>query len=171
MLETLVTCLLCCVYANIMLSCAVPWLRVLQTVTSLSGSHRQHAALIGRGHANRSNKNLFWCAQVQVEMADAALWLYGIAFEEVQRHIAVECRERAQVLGCLWNHCCCLTELRCAVQYEALLAQSRKGFEGLADQRQYLKGQIRSAATTLKQQMYYDSIWHVPEGPVCVSAA
>ena len=86
-------------------------------------------------------------AKVQVEMADAALWLYGIAFEEVQRHIAVECRERAQVLGCLWDHCCCLTELRCAVQYEALLAQSRKGFEGMADQRQYLKGQIRSAAT------------------------
>ena len=86
-------------------------------------------------------------------MADAALWLYGIAFEEVQRHIAVECRERAQVLGCLWDHSCCLTELRCAVQYEALLAQSHKGFEGLADQRQYLKGQIRSAVTVLKQRM------------------
>lgn len=76
-------------------------------------------------------------------MADAALWLYGIAFEELQRHIGVECRERAQVLGCLWDHCCRLTELRCAVQYEALLAQSRTGFQGLADQRQYLKGQIR----------------------------
>lgn len=81
--------------------------------------------------------------QAQVEMADAALWLYGIAFEEVKRHIGVECRERSQVLACLWDHCCCLTELRCAVQYEGLLAHSRKGFQGLADQRQYLKGQIR----------------------------
>lgn len=109
-----------------------------------------HTAL---GHAHQASKrtDLLWYAQVQVEMADAALWLYGIAFEEVQRHIAVECRERAQVLGCLWDHCCCLTELRCAVQYEALLAQSRKGFEGLADQRHYLKGQIRSAAMTPKQ--------------------
>lgn len=83
--------------------------------------------------------------QVQVEMADAALWLYGIAFEELQRHIGVECRERAQVLACLWDHCCRLTELRCAVQYEALLVQSRTGFQGLDDQRQYLKGQIRCA--------------------------
>ena len=82
-------------------------------------------------------------------MADAALWLYGIAFEELQRHIGVECRERAQVLGCLWDHCCCLTELRCAVQYEALLAQSRKGFQGLADQRQYLKSQIRFAVAVV----------------------
>ena len=77
-------------------------------------------------------------------MADAALWLYGVAFEELQRHIGVECRERAQVLACLWEHTSCLTELRCAVQYEGLLAQSRQGFESLADQRTYLKGQIRS---------------------------
>ena len=76
-------------------------------------------------------------------MADAALWLYGVAFEELQRHIAVECRDRAQVLSCLWDHGCSLTELRCAVQYEALLAQSHKGFERLTDQRMYLKGQIR----------------------------
>ena len=62
-------------------------------------------------------------------MADAALWLYGIAFEELQRHIGVECRERAQVLACLWEHCYRLTELRCAVQYEALLAHSRQGFQ------------------------------------------
>ncbi len=82
-------------------------------------------------------------AQAQVDMADAALWLYGIAFEELQRHIAVECRERAQVLACLWEHSTCLTEVRCAVQYEGLLAQSRQGFESLADQRTYLKGQIR----------------------------
>ena len=82
-------------------------------------------------------------AQAQVDMADAALWLYGIAFQELQRHIAVECRERAQVLACLWEHSTCLTELRCAVQYESLLAQSRQGFESLADQRTYLKGQIR----------------------------
>lgn len=79
-------------------------------------------------------------------MADAALWLYGIAFEELQRHIGVECRERAQVLACLWEHCYRLTELRCAVQYEALLAHSRQGFQGLADQRLYLKGQMRCAS-------------------------
>lgn len=121
---------------------------------------------MGLSHAHQSSKGtkVLWHAQVQVEMADAALWLYGIAFEELQRHIAVECRERAQVLGCLWDHCCCLTELRCAVQYEALLAQSRKGFEGLADQRQYLKGQIRSAVTMPKQRMYCGSVQHIPEG-------
>ena len=85
-------------------------------------------------------------AQAQVDMADAALWLYGIAFEELQRHIAIECRERAQVLACLWEHSSCLTELRCAVQYEGLLAQSRQGFDSLADQRTYLKGQIRYKA-------------------------
>ena len=30
--------------------------------------------------------------QAQVEMADAALWLYGIAFQELQRHLGTECR-------------------------------------------------------------------------------
>ena len=51
-----------------------------------------------------------------MEMSDAALWLYGIAFGELQRHVATECRERGELLGCMWDHCCSLVELRCALQ-------------------------------------------------------
>lgn len=46
-------------------------------------------------------------------------------------------------MACLWEHSRCLIELRCAVQYEALLDQSRSGHTGLVQQKQYLKGQIR----------------------------
>ena len=111
------------------------------TITSSRQSCGQQANPQATGNA--LHNLLCLDAQAQVDMADAALWLYGIAFQELQRHIAVECRERAQVLACLWEHSTCLTELRCAVQYEGLLAQSRQGFDSLADQRTYLKGQIR----------------------------
>lgn len=47
------------------------------------------------------------------DLADAALWLYGMAFEELQRQIATECGERGLLLGAMWRHAFHLVELRC----------------------------------------------------------
>lgn len=43
--------------------------------------------------------------QGAVEMADAALWLYGVAFEELRRQVAGECRERGELLAACWCAC------------------------------------------------------------------
>ena len=48
------------------------------------------------------------------ELADAALWLYSVGFEELQRQVGAECSDRAVLLGALWEHCFALVELRCA---------------------------------------------------------
>ena len=46
------------------------------------------------------------------EMANALLWLYGVAFEELRRAIACDCKERAELLGFMWNHGFRLLEMR-----------------------------------------------------------
>jgi hypothetical protein len=48
------------------------------------------------------------------ELADAALWVYGMAFEELQRQVATECGDRGALLGGMWQHVFSLVELRCA---------------------------------------------------------
>eukprot|EP00891_Asterochloris_glomerata_P005883 jgi/Astpho2/5883/Aster-x1332 len=88
---------------------------------------------------------------VPMEMSDAALWLYGIAFGELQRHVATECRERGELLGCMWDHCCSLVELRCALQYEAQLTSARAGFDDLNEQRRQLKAEVRDLQDELEE--------------------
>ena len=41
-------------------------------------------------------------AQDGAAMADGALWLYHLAFQELQRSIASECRQRGELLGACW---------------------------------------------------------------------
>jgi hypothetical protein len=40
--------------------------------------------------------------QGAVDMADGALWLYQLAFEELRRQVAGECRERGELLAACW---------------------------------------------------------------------
>lgn len=39
------------------------------------------------------------------ELADAALFVYGAAFGELQKQVAAECSDRGELLGALWSHC------------------------------------------------------------------
>ena len=50
--------------------------------------------------------------QAMPEMTDALLWLYGVAFEELRRAIACDCKERAELLGFMWSHGFRLLEMR-----------------------------------------------------------
>lgn len=46
------------------------------------------------------------------DVAHAALWVLGSAFEVLQRQVAAECGERGALLGALWQHAGNLAELR-----------------------------------------------------------
>lgn len=46
------------------------------------------------------------------DLADAALWVFGLAFEELQRQVATECADRGTLLGGMWQHAFNLVELR-----------------------------------------------------------
>lgn len=50
--------------------------------------------------------------QAPSELADAALWVYGVAFEELQRQVATESKDRGDLLSAMWEHCFNLVELR-----------------------------------------------------------
>ena len=50
--------------------------------------------------------------QAPSELADAALWVYGVAFEELQRQVSLESKDRGDLLGAMWEHCFNLVELR-----------------------------------------------------------
>ena len=60
-----------------------------------------------------------------VELADAALWAYGLAFEELQRQLAADGGDRAALLGAMWQHVLSLVELRWAGQGEQLHTYAR----------------------------------------------
>ena len=50
--------------------------------------------------------------QAPSELADAALWVYGVAYEELQRQVSLESKDRGDLLGAMWEHCFNLVELR-----------------------------------------------------------
>ena len=50
--------------------------------------------------------------QGAADLADAALWVYGLAFEELQRQVGTECGDRGTLLGGMWQHTFSLVELR-----------------------------------------------------------
>lgn len=60
--------------------------------------------LPGACHAIAQHPNSLACVGVQAagDMADGALWLYHLAFEELQRSVTTECRERGDLLGACW---------------------------------------------------------------------
>lgn len=41
-------------------------------------------------------------SQVAADMAEAALWLYGMGLEELQRQVSSECRQRGELLAACW---------------------------------------------------------------------
>lgn len=51
-------------------------------------------------------------ATATAQLADAALWLYGMAFGELQRQVGTECPDRGGLLGGMWQHVLSLVELR-----------------------------------------------------------
>lgn len=67
------------------------------------------------------NQPLVWSppAQAGADMADGALWLYHLAFQELQRSIATECWQRGELLGACW--CAAVAHPLLPVTYPFLL--------------------------------------------------
>lgn len=62
-------------------------------------------------------------------MAEAALWIYKTAFQELNRQISTECKDRAELLTALWDHCSAITQLRSAIEYEDAIARTQQEYE------------------------------------------
>jgi hypothetical protein len=45
-------------------------------------------------------------------LANGALWVYSIAFDEFRRALATESRDRAELLAAMWDHCFALVQVR-----------------------------------------------------------
>lgn len=44
-------------------------------------------------------------------LANGALWVYSIAFDEFRRALATESRDRAEILAAMWDHCFALVQV------------------------------------------------------------
>lgn len=56
------------------------------------------------------------CAESAAEgdgeaLANGALWVYSIAFDEFRRALATESRDRAELLAAMWDHCFALVQV------------------------------------------------------------
>lgn len=79
--------------------------------------------------------------------ADAAMWVYTVAFEELKRQVQMQCREKAEMLQLLWGHFFTLVELRCSTRYEREIQEA-------AEQRDAVLQRLSSAheALVVKEQ-------------------
>lgn len=45
-------------------------------------------------------------------LANGALWIYSMAFDEFRRALATESKDRAETLAAMWDHCFTLVQVR-----------------------------------------------------------
>lgn len=50
-------------------------------------------------------------------LANGALWVYSIAFDEFRRALAIESKDRAELLAAMWDHCFALVQARAPPPY------------------------------------------------------
>ena len=77
------------------------------------------------------------------DLTNAAIWVYGIAFDELRRQIATESKDRAELLAATWDHFFSLVELRTALQYEKSLSDAEHMFEALRRERSVTKDTVK----------------------------
>ena len=59
-------------------------------------------------------------------LANGALWVYSIAFDEFRRALATESRDRAELLAAMWDHCFALVQVPyCPLKTVGYLGQCR----------------------------------------------
>lgn len=63
------------------------------------------------------------------DMAEAALWIYGTAFQELNRQISTECKDRAELLTALWDHFSVITQIKSAIEYEDAIARTQQEYK------------------------------------------
>ncbi|PRW59673.1 early endosome antigen 1 isoform X2 [Chlorella sorokiniana] len=93
--------------------------------------------------------------QSAADLADAALWVYGLAFEELQRQVGTECGERGTLLGGMWQHTFSLVELRCSLVYEGIIAAIRDELAAARQRASAAAASARASEERVKESMYY----------------
>jgi hypothetical protein len=74
-------------------------------------------------------------AQEGATLASTALAVYGAAFDELRGALAVESRDRAELLHALWSHFFSLLELRSGFVYEGALREAQAAAAALDEAR------------------------------------
>ncbi|GMH45918.1 hypothetical protein BSKO_13881 [Bryopsis sp. KO-2023] len=67
-------------------------------------------------------------SDVAEDLANAAVWIYKMAFQELSRQIATECQDRAELLSYLWDQFFTLAELKSAIGHENELAKAQREY-------------------------------------------
>ncbi|GIL91134.1 hypothetical protein Vretifemale_18794 [Volvox reticuliferus] len=75
-------------------------------------------------------------AQHAAELADASLYVVGVAMEELRRQVGAECRERAELLGQLVDQQAALVALRGALATEGRVAEASAQWAALLAERE-----------------------------------
>jgi hypothetical protein len=71
-----------------------------------------------------------------VALGAAAMAVYGAAFDELRGALAIESRDRAELLHALWSHFFSLVQLRSDLTYEAALCEARAAAAALDEARE-----------------------------------
>ena len=58
--------------------------------------------------------------------AEGALWIYRVAFDELTRQVASQCRDRGALLAKVWDHFFSIVEMRAGLRYEGLVTEARE---------------------------------------------
>jgi hypothetical protein len=88
-------------------------------------------------------------------LAASALGVYGAAFDEFRRALAVESRDRAELLDTMWSHFFSLVQLRSGLAYEAALAKGRHAVAAIDEARYAAAAEAAARAAeieTLKRE-------------------
>ncbi len=77
-----------------------------------------------------------------LELTNTALWIYTVAFEELRRGLAVQCKDRAQLLGALWQQYTGLVETRAGLVQEDALAAAKREAEVARQRVEAMQGKL-----------------------------
>ncbi|KAL4458548.1 hypothetical protein ABPG75_013413 [Micractinium tetrahymenae] len=89
------------------------------------------------------------------QLADAALWVYGMAFEELQRQVGTECSDRGALLGGMWQHVFNLVELRCSLVYESIISAIKEELQATRQRAAAAAAAAQAAEERVRESMYY----------------
>ena len=118
---------------------------------SKSAGGRRSTSPAGRG-GQRDAKGIA-SAVPGDSLASAALAVCGAAFDEFRRALAVESRDRAEVLAQLWHHFFGLLQLRASLQHEATVAQARAAAAALTAARRDAEAAVTAAQRSADERI------------------
>ncbi|GAX78644.1 hypothetical protein CEUSTIGMA_g6082.t1 [Chlamydomonas eustigma] len=78
-----------------------------------------------------------------MDLADGMLHVYKVAFQEIQKQVMTECRERGELLGLIWDHVWIVCELRGGLVAEDRLSELQCKFEQVLRSKENLEQNVK----------------------------